>query len=358
MIERTGLSSVLAALRKRFGEGDSQSIGDADPAAVPSAFAIATDNKLLSVVARVYRPHLSKEQLSALGDYQALTLSRNAEILHECLRITRHFCSRSVAHLFIKGPIQQFALHEDYFVRPSLDIDILVAGSDYDRSITALREIDYEVASKSLWWRAFLGEQHLSRRDRLAPTVDLHYRLQQPGSPAPRDLSGSFADSGSCAFLDHELPRLGDADIPLLSALSIVKALYHRDCAGSHVADLFVSLRAGAPQMVNSFLLRADRQGIMGSALLALRIVGETFGVAFAGAGTDSVLPGVSSADLVRMVFTPDDPAIVWPKRRVVLWELCQRRPLPFALEAARAVASEATLRIVERKRPLAQGVG
>ncbi|MDB5621964.1 MAG: hypothetical protein JWR39_527, partial [Devosia sp.] len=49
-----------------------------------------------------------------------------------------------------------------------------------------------------------------------------------------------------------------------------------------------------------------------------------------------------------RMLLTPDDPELVWPRRREVLWELCLRRPGQYTKEVARALASEAALRIFE----------
>lgn len=350
MRELTVLEVLTGALRRRLGGLDSGVLDDLAPDTIQAALDLAAANKTLTLFADSMKYQLSERQLLGLDQYKRAAIGRNSGILHESLRITRKLRDDDVRHVFIKGPTQQAALYGDFFVRPSLDIDILVSGRDYDRALRSLAGLDYRVASKSLWWRTFLGEQHLAREGRMDPTVDLHYRLQQPGSPAPKDTAGYLAEAAECPFLDDHLPRLGDADIPLLSAISIVKALYHRETAGSHVADLFVSLRAGAPEMVNYFLLRADQQGIAGPASLALRVAAEAFGFSLAGTNAERVLATVTSADLLRLVFTPDDPTLIWPKRRVVLWELCRRRPMHFALEAARAVASEATLRVVERR--------
>jgi hypothetical protein len=201
-----------------------------------------------------------------------------------------------------------------------------------------------------VWWRAFLGEQHLVRRGAPAPSIDLHYRLQQPGSPAPRSTRPYLAQPASSRFLDVDLPTLPADAVPLLCAMSIVKALYNRESAGAHVADLYVSLKAGAPQAVNSFLTNARAQHIEGTALAALRILAEIFGGAFADySASQPMLSLVTGRELVRLVLCPADGDLVWPKRRAVLWELCQRRPIDFIVEAARASSSELALRLFER---------
>jgi hypothetical protein len=60
----------------------------------------------------------------------------------------------------------------------------------------------------------------------------------------------------------------------------------------------------------------------------------------------------MTDAELLRMIFLPRDPATLWPKRRRMLWALCEQLPLRYAVELVRVIQSEAMRRAFER--PLA----
>jgi len=345
-----GLDLLLERLRSALGKSLNPLAGRPSSDAVESALALAADNKLLLLVASALDPDLSSVQRDQISRYKLLTMSRNTSILHELVRIRSALRANDIEFIVMKGLVQQHQLHGNYFLRPSSDIDLLVADHDQLKSITALSSLEYEVKTTSVWWRAFLGEQHLVRRGSPAPSIDLHYRLQQPGSPAPRSTAPYLARPASSTFLDVALPTLPADAVPLLCAMSIVKALYHRESAGAHVADLYVSLKVGAPQAIDSFLTNARAQHIEGTALAALRILAEIFGGSFAGySSSQPILSLVTGRELIRLVFCPTDSDLVWPKRRAVLWELCQRRPIDFIVEAARASSSELALRLFER---------
>jgi hypothetical protein len=345
-----GLDLLLERLRSALGKSLVPAASRPTSDAVESALALAADNKLLLLVASALDPDLSPAQQEHISRYKLLTMSRNTGILHELIHIRSALSVNHIKFIAMKGPLQQLQLHGNYFLRPSSDIDLLVADRDQLKSIKALSALEYEVKTTSVWWRTFLGEQHLVKRGPPAPSIDLHYRLQQPGSPAPRSTAPYLAKPAISTFLDVELPTLPADAVPLLCAMSIVKALYNRESAGAHVADLYVSLKAGAPQAINSFLTNARAQHIEGTALAALRILAEIFGGNFAAySSPQPMLSLVTGRELVRLIFCPADSDLVWPKRRAVLWELCQRRPIDFIVEAARASSSELALRLFER---------
>jgi hypothetical protein len=344
------LDLVVAAMRARFDPGATLPPAMPSPATVTAAMHIAVRNKLLLLLQGPLRPVLSVEQIGHIDAYRFQTMQMNSAIMRESVVLSEAISKSNVEFIFIKGPIQQKHIYDDFFSRPCSDIDILAHPSEYGKIYDTLSSIGYQTTSSSLWWRVFLGEQHLTKSGPPPVTVDLHYRIQQPGSPAPRSTQSYLAKPERTTVLGTPLVHLAAEDIPVLSAISIVKGLFNRESVGAHVADLYACITADVPQQLNTFLTLATAQNLRGTALLALRIVSEVFGVKYPLSGeVDAMLPGVSGPDLVRMALTPTDPELIWPKRREVLWHLCLKRPGRYALEAMRAMASEAALRLFER---------
>ena len=344
------LDLVVTALRGRFTPGTVPPLISPSPATITAAMQIAVRNKVLLLLREPWLPLLEKGHLAYIDGYKIQTIQMNSVIMRESIKIFEAISRENIHFLFIKGPIQQSFIHNDFFSRPCSDIDILSNSEDYPRIYKVLSSLGYTTTSSSLWWRVFLGEQHLTKAGPPPVTVDLHYRIQQPGSPAPRSTRSYLARPDHTSVLGVPLTHLAAADVPVLSAISIVKGLFNRESVGAHVCDLYACVKADVPQQLNTFLTHATAQNLRGTALLALRIVSETFGVKYHLAPEiESVLPGVSGPDLVRMAFAPADPTLVWPKRREVLWHLCLKRPGRYAVEAARAMASEAALRLFER---------
>lgn len=344
------LDLLVAALRVRFNPDAPPVPGPAHPDIVMAAMHLAVRNKLLLLLQAPLRPIMTEQQAGYIETYRIQTIQMNSAIMRESVSISTAISNTNIEFIFMKGPIQQSLIYGEFFTRPSSDIDILARPSDYDKIYGILSSLDYHATSSSVWWRVFLGEQHMTRKAPPQVTVDLHYRIQQPGSPAPRSTQSYLAKPDRTSVLGTALPHLAAEDVPVLSAISIVKGLFNRESVGAHVADLYACIKADAPEQLNTFLTLASAQDLRGTALLALRIVSEVFGVKYhLSHEVDTMLPTVSGPDLVRMALTPDDPDLVWPKRREVLWHLCLKRPGRYALEAARAMASEAALRLFER---------
>ena len=199
--------------------------------------------------------------------------------IHDLLR------ARQIDFVFLKGPFQQQLLYDDHFMKPSGDVDVLVSPAGFFPARDALRSIGYEVAgkSRSVWWVRFLGEQHMTRGDGPRPsTVDLHYRLQQPGSPSPRDADGFLRRKRQLEIAGATVPFTSAADTLLLSCISVAKALFNREPCAGYVCDVRASasrLDEADQQLV---LDAAVKQGLDDTLLLGLRVADVLLG----GAGT------------------------------------------------------------------------
>lgn len=354
------LNFVLFALRSSFRQGLSETAGgQRDIAAQRRIFTVASENKIVKLTAAGLSRNGGQEEhgwfLEAADGYSRTVLGRNLVLLSEVAAVMRHFTARQIPATVMKGPLQQKILYGDFFIRPAADIDILVAHRHFRKATDALLELQYEqlAESRSIWWRWFLGEQHLVRRGDRPVSVDLHHRVQQPGSPAPADTRAFLSGSEPVAFRSEQLPALSREDVPLLSAISIVKALYNREAVGSHICDLYRAVGFDTAALA-SFLARAEKQDIAGTAFAALRIVSIAFDHDFGDLQPKvaSALKNISDEDLLLMTFVPAATTLVWPKRRQILWALCAGDVRRYLREACWVLTSEACRRLVEPAPP------
>jgi hypothetical protein len=289
-----------------------------------------------------------------LDGYRRRTMSMNAACLGDSLAIDHVLRDSRVDFVFLKGPLQQHLLYGDHFMKPSGDVDILVSPASFAKAREALRATGYEVAgkSRSVWWVRFLGEQHMVRQDGArASTVDLHHRLQQPGSPSPRDIDGFLRRKREVQVAGAAMPIISAADTLLLSSISVAKAFFNREPCAGYVCDVRASasrLSEAEQQMV---LDHAAEQGLADTLLLGMRAADVLLG---AGGGLLSdraarILTRIGNADLFHMVIAPWLASLRWPQRRHVLWELCGREPVRYLTEAGWAASADLSRRIFER---------
>jgi hypothetical protein len=194
-----------------------------------------------------------------------------------------------------------------------------------------------------------LGEEHLRRTAFPNVAVDLHHRVHQPGTPAPLDGEILFEDPAHVDVRGTKVPTLNAQNGLLLCTISIAKALYNREPTGAYLCDLYAGLMAASPNAVNRFLTMARRVGLGGHAAVALQLLSAVFAIRLGPPGARRPLAEVSDADLLRMTFLPRDPATVWPKRRRMLWALCEQAPLRYATELVRIIQSETIRHALER---------
>ncbi|KRB86205.1 hypothetical protein ASE00_05600 [Sphingomonas sp. Root710] len=284
----------------------------------------------------------------AARGFRGRSLLVNSVNLSTIQRVSGALDRDGLAFVVIKGPLQLHALYGDYFVRPSSDIDLLVARKDYDRAARVLSTLNYQPADRcrSRWWTHYLGEQHFMADDKTLATVDLHHRVQQPGCPAPRELQ-SYIDEARRVALGHAaVPVLSPVHACLLTAVSFVKAVYHREHSMRYLCDFAMMLRAMNETDCASLRRTAEAQGLCNQLIFAWRCAADLLPVAM------PLVPPRQEAALSRsemigeIVLSPDSSGIVWPKRRELLWHLCDPRGPwgrvgPYLREASFAAAAE-----------------
>lgn len=289
-----------------------------------------------------------------LDTYRRRTVSMNSSCIMDSMAIRQALHDKHIDFVFLKGPFQQHLLYGDHFMKPSGDVDILVSPAGFFKAREALGSIGYKVAgkSRSVWWVRFLGEQHMVRGSGPKPsTVDLHYRLQQPGSPSPRDTDGFLRRKRSVAVAGASMPFISASDTLLLSCISVAKALFNREPCAGYVCDIRASASCLSEAEQQNVLDYAAEQGLADTLLLGLRAANVLLG----GTGTllseraTRILSRIGNEDLFHMVIAPWLSSLRWPQRRTVLWELCGREPVRYLTEAGWAASADLSRRLFER---------
>lgn len=94
------------------------------------------------------------------------------------LRLSEVLDRRGVEATVLKGPFMARQLHGDPGVRSSNDIDLLVGREKYGQAIAALTDDGYVLVTRGDWRDGLpLFEDTLVHADRVAPRIDLHWRL-------------------------------------------------------------------------------------------------------------------------------------------------------------------------------------
>ncbi|TIW92449.1 MAG: hypothetical protein E5V59_17400, partial [Mesorhizobium sp.] len=323
---------VQACLRLFFagplaaaGDVSMRGLDDAKIADIARLNKVATF--VLKALSRAPAQERPTELFQWLDTYRRRTVSMNASCIMDSMAIHEVLRASEIDFVFLKGPFQQQLLYGDHFMKPSGDVDILVSPLGFFRARDALRTIGYEVSgkSRSIWWIRFLGEQHMTRGDGPKPsTVDLHYRLQQPGSPSPRDADGFLRRKRQVEIAGATVPFTSAADTLLLSCISVAKALFNREPCAGYVCDIRASASGLDEADQQRVLDVATAQGLDDTLLFGLRAADVLLG----GAGTllseraTRILSRIGNEDLLNMVIAPWLPSLRWPQRRTVLWEL------------------------------------
>jgi hypothetical protein len=274
--------------------------------------------------------------------HNELTLERTSELISFIRGTSKNF-------ILIKGPVQQYRIYNTYYVRPSSDIDLVVSKSDFLKVRRKIEAFGFELLSRSIWWWAFLGEQHLVRSGAQRVSVDLHHQLHQPGVPGLRDHGELFRQAEFWDWRGKAMPILTRQHIALLLAISICKALLSRERNAGHITDLFALLIPDAPKSVNSLLTSAARQGLTGHARVALRLVDLVFGTRLLPADRPMPLAAVDDMTLLTMAMMPDASFIVPPRRRTLITSFCDENPSRAMGALAFSYTAEIALRLFEK---------
>lgn len=355
------LELVKACLRGYF-DPSAKPIGEVRPdASDRSFFAILRLNK----VARIADVSMARSGSNAPGDYlpaafdayRRRTLSLNLASLSATFTAAGALRARGLPFVMMKGPVQQKLIYADPFIKPAGDVDIVVGAKDFETAKAALGTVGYSVSSQSAssWWSKFLGEQHMTSPSKPeASTLDLHYRLQQPGSPSPHGTDQFLARRQSVAISGHEVDFMSDMDLVLVASMSVAKALFNREPSGGYVCDVrAATLRLGSDEAGEPLLEHARRAGLLHTVLFGLRAADVLLGPwqGSLPAHSQQALARVGDKDLASMILAPWLPGLKWPKRRHILWDLCGGDSWRYASEGAWLVAADLGRRMVEKPR-------
>lgn len=294
-----------------------------------------------------------------LNDYRKRTAMLNAACLSHIAKVVDALAKADIEFVVFKGVIQQKNLYGSYFVKPAGDVDLLVHGKDFVRARDVLGTAGFAGAggSDSRWWIKFLGEQHLEPHLHGSPAIDLHYRIQQPGSPQPTDTSEFIKRKQVVDVAGIKVPFMHSNDFLLMSSISIAKAMFNREPCGGHIADVYASLCNLDPRDIPAIEAFSKRQGLSAILALGLRSAKAVLNVDHPMTETTGakILPSVSGASLRKMLVLPNKKSSGWPKRRQVLWELCEGAPIRFARECSWAISADICRRITQETRTAEQ---
>lgn len=289
---------------------------------------IARMNKLFVAADRGFK-HLSitpsDEFVRATADYRRQAMVMNGVYLTTLKRVAQVLKADQIDFAAFKGPLFQHDLYHDYFDRPSSDIDILVHKKDFQHASACLHKMGYILPKEcqSPWWYHYLGEQHFFSETPGVAVVDLHHKVQQPGSPGPRDIHRYIASTRRKDIGTTSIPVLTQINATLLSTISLTKAMVRKEPAGGYLYDFAASCLAMTGAERSALRRQAKHQGLYNTLLFSIHCANEVLHLSkmdnyfdF----TDAI--GAKYKSLQRMILTPRDKSIDWPRVRNILWNL------------------------------------
>ncbi|MFN7110041.1 MAG: nucleotidyltransferase family protein [Brevundimonas sp.] len=344
-----GLSLTIDVLRA-WANGDAVA-GAADPNTGRAAAALLAQNRLLGLTGDLLLTAAPDGQVSdTIVAFRRLTAEMNGASLLLMRRLSVLLAKLPVDVVVYKGVVLQMDLYGTPFARPASDVDLLTASANYKRVARTLEAEGYRLDphTDTLWWRRFLAEQQFRRADD-AQSIDLHHRIQQPGCPMPRRPARLIASAVPQRFLGGEVLTFRPDHALLVAAMSLAKALHHREPAGRYVGDVERMLRRLTPETWSAIREEAETLGLGRTLDLAVRCVDAVFGP-FERPPGRAILADISDGDLQAMLLAPAQ-AVTWVRRRRLLRELCDR-PTD-AVSAWLVMAASETARRASAPRPI-----
>lgn len=314
--------------------------------------ALAGSNRLWSACARgfaVSRTAPPAALAEAIRAGRGRAMIGNARVIATARHVLPRLREQSIQAVTMKGPLSYRLLHGDFLFRRSNDLDLLVPRAQFRAARAALENLGFlsDPASAGPWWTSSLGEIHLFPGDPGHSVIDLHHRVQQPGCPAPRDVALFLADPAIVDVAGVPLPGISRLNALLLACLTLAKGLVHRAPSGMHAYDVAAGfLRLDAFERAEFWRL-ASRQRLANTVRFALASAEGALGLPLS--REDDSLGETASAGQPTpwfdMVFRPDRQGLAWPRRRKLLWRMCDGSPAArsgsFAREAGRVAAGE-----------------
>ena len=359
---RAELDFLLAAADRRYAPAAPPHGQGRDPVDPIRLFELARLNKMVNFLPSKPRdlPPGCESLAPRIDAARIYTLALNRRGLTIGMRLSRLLHDAGIAHLHIKGPLQQVTLYGCYFQKPSADIDILVPPRQRRQAAQIIKaesfvQLDSHIA---IWWQTFLNEIHLLHRED-GVLVDLHHGLQQAGLPRPHRQNEFFDQRSVMTFEGSEFQVPSPPHRVLIAAISLGKAFLAREPALSSILDLRAAIARLTPAELRALEQSAATVGLEQTLGLARRMLAAFFPESTpALPGLGQPLPALSASDLRQMVATPWRDGIPWPRRHRLMAELCGSDALRYSRETLRSMMSEAlrkTLEHVPHRRGLAR---
>ncbi len=311
----------------------------------------ARKNKLLPLHLRAFGKAANAPDIACDIPSELKSVAESNSRILQLIRVAGESLTQSgIQHIFYKGPIQQKILYGDFFAKPAVDADILVSRSDFTRARGVLADSGYRLAQgcAGIWWWHFLGEQHLFHEDNHVNSIDLHHRLQQPGSPEPRQMKRFLSERSSVQLGNAAISAPSLPHIALIAAMNLVKAIYCREVAGSHTLDTLTALKHMTPQELASTRAESRRQGLYKTMRFAARAASLLFDEPDLFSQEVVDMP-FDAADLARLLFRPEGTDFTYPRRRVMLALLADNIVYDLPVEGMKWVQSETARLLSER---------
>ncbi|MEL7198558.1 MAG: nucleotidyltransferase family protein [Pseudomonadota bacterium] len=201
--------------------------------------------------------------------------TRIAEMRSECfakamahiaaaVRLCRNFHTHGIDVVCVKGTARAFEVYGKWDARFTHDIDLLVRDRDYRGAAKVLTSIGYDapISEYDTWWHDYLGESPYLPVATIGPTVDLHHKLHQPGTPALTRLEPLHDKYVLRELGNFALPMLDKRDAMMLTANSFGKAIRARQPWLTYAHEIAFA-RANDPEMSDDVLDRHAEQAGM-----------------------------------------------------------------------------------------------
>lgn len=280
-----------------------------------------------------------------IAAFRSLTARMNGESLLLMRNLVRLLADLPAPTVVYKGVLLQEQLYGTPFARPSSDVDILTAPRHYAAVAARLTRAGYALDphTATIWWRRFLAEQQF-RAPGAKQSIDLHHRIQQPGCPLPRAPERFLAEARRRPALGGQVLVLRHDHALLVAAMSLAKALHHREPSGRYASDVAWMLRRLSAADWEAAVAEAELQGQRRTLDLAVRCADAIFGPSQKPLSRP-ILEEIDDPGLQGMLLAPASTG-AWIRRRRLLAAISDRRrdfPRDWLLMAASETARRAS---------------
>jgi hypothetical protein len=225
----------LALLECASPYPDVQRLGEliAKPMDWPQLMALADEHGMLPLLAGRLRDVddavVPAEIRRKLREWQRAQIIFTLSLTAELFRLLDRFAASGIEVLLTKGPALAARCYGDPGSRQYTDLDLIVCGSDIQRSTEAMIALGYEpkVPLKAIQAKKFPGEYVFAQRD-TGLLVEFHTEHTFRYHPRPLVVERLFERRACVRFDGHEVPALSTEDELILICIHGAKHFWTR----------------------------------------------------------------------------------------------------------------------------------